>query len=951
MDRLEFAELLLAATDAEAPSLIERHRQICDLSLARELRSLFDQAKSDSPQRARAVAESLKRLSSATGDKNIRALSLWTEGVAALKLDGDAEWAITSIDEAAALFLSLGQPLNAAATHVSKLHALAILGQYDEAIECALRARNICLDESDFLTAGKFEQNLGNLYFRRDQYKEAEQSYRAARQHLLEAGDSKQLVDVDTGLAVALTYQHKFHEAIEIYEHLLPKAEQAGLSYAQSVVENNLGCLALLQGQYDRALAILETSRKRSIVLGLEHEAALTEQTIADTYLELNLTPEAAAIYSRLTPVFARLGMRAEQAWILASHGQALLLLGDYGAALAMLSEAGAIYADEKNEVGLGMINLSRAQIEYASGYYRAAMEDARKAADSLIAAGAWAGTLFARWLYAESLRAQGSPLEAERILQETLKDAEREVVPQAAIRCWNSLGLISLAAQDQEKAEAAFEQAVLLIEQMRAPLPAEEIRSAFLADKLTPYEELASLCLRDRGSAPERVSQALVWIERSRSRALVEMLGRNSTLLQNAKEASDPFQKQLMERLEQLREELSWFYTQINRPIEGDLRQNAELRNRFHDSIRTRESQVRELSLQIKQHSSASDRQFEIDSIRELQQMLGSDTAVVEYFSIHGQVSAFVITENLVEIVPEICSEASVAEAGHHLRFQIDSFRSGSNRVRRHLDQLIERSQHYLQRLYRQVFHPLADRVGNRRLVIVPDRSLHYVPFQALFDGTRYLIETHEISYAPSIGVLHHCAAKKPRSYRHGLLVGVTDDRIPNVTDEIRALTDVFPQSKVLLDGDATIERLHKLAPETDVLHLACHGRFRQDNPLFSSLGLADGWLSVRDACQLNLNCELVTLSACETGLHSQSPGNELIGLSRGFFQAGTPSLLVSLWVVDDESTTRLMKEFYLHLHNGRRPAAALRCAQLSRLAENPHLFFWSPFILLGRW
>lgn len=131
----------------------------------------------------------------------------------------------------------------------------------------------------------------------------------------------------------------------------------------------------------------------------------------------------------------------------------------------------------------------------------------------------------------------------------------------------------------------------------------------------------------------------------------------------------------------------------------------------------------------------------------------------------------------------------------------------------------------------------------------------------------------------------------------------------------------------------------------------LACHGQFRPDNPLFSALRLGDSWFTVRDAYALDLRCDLVTLSACETGISAVAPGDELIGLARGFFGAGAPSLLVSLWTVDDESTALLMAHFYARLRAGERPAAALRAAQHYLMQEYPHPYFWAPFMVLGRW
>jgi CHAT domain-containing protein len=182
-------------------------------------------------------------------------------------------------------------------------------------------------------------------------------------------------------------------------------------------------------------------------------------------------------------------------------------------------------------------------------------------------------------------------------------------------------------------------------------------------------------------------------------------------------------------------------------------------------------------------------------------------------------------------------------------------------------------------------------------------------------------------------------------------VLLGVPDPQAPRVRDEVASLVSLFPEVVALLDDQATLAALREQAPTADVLHLACHGQFRPDSPLFSSLRLADGWLTVRDAYNLDLPNGLVTLSACETGMNAIAPGDELIGLARGFLSAGAPSLLVSLWTVDDESTAMLMTSFYTRLRAGDGPAAALRQAQRQTLESYPHPFFWSPFVLFGHW
>jgi CHAT domain-containing protein len=247
-------------------------------------------------------------------------------------------------------------------------------------------------------------------------------------------------------------------------------------------------------------------------------------------------------------------------------------------------------------------------------------------------------------------------------------------------------------------------------------------------------------------------------------------------------------------------------------------------------------------------------------------------------------------------------------------------------------------------------LLRPVEGQIGQRRLMIVPHRALHYLPFHALHDGEAYVIERREVCYAPSAAVLRHSLARPRHSFERALLLGVADEQTPRVREEIETLAPLFPEAIALLDERATRAAVEEHAPQVDLLHLACHGQFRPDNPLFSSLQLGDGWLNVRDAYNLSLRCELVTLSACETGVSAVAPGDEIIGLARGFLSAGAPSLLLSLWTVDDEATARLMAHFYQHLRAGRSPSAALRDAQLHLLQEQAHPYFWSPFILVGR-
>jgi CHAT domain-containing protein len=466
----------------------------------------------------------------------------------------------------------------------------------------------------------------------------------------------------------------------------------------------------------------------------------------------------------------------------------------------------------------------------------------------------------------------------------------------------------------------------------------------------LVPYAELVRICLSlETGGSLEasRIAEAFGYVEKARARALVDALGGDLSL---QIEPRDSFEADLLRQVEELRQERNYLYNRLDQPAPQTRPSDSETQT-VQEALRDRERKTSEIMLQLQHRSERIFTQVEALDIAGLQHSLGRDTALVEYTTIDDELLAFVVTDEGIAATRTLGSEAVVAAELTQLRFQIDALRHGSERMRRHLPTLERRAERHLQSLYDLLLRPLENQIGERRLVIVPHRALHYLPFQALHDGNHYLIERCEVSYAPSALVLQQCLRRSQPTLNKALLFGVADERTPKVRDEIETITPLFPESIALLNGDATIEALRRQAPLADVVHLACHGQFRPDNPLFSSLRLSDGWLTVRETFDLNLHCALVTLSACETGVSAVAPGEELIGLARGFFAAGSPSLLISLWTVDDDATAELMSDFYKDLLETGSPATALRQAQLSVMKTRSHPFFWSPFVLVGRW
>jgi CHAT domain-containing protein len=934
IERAELATRLVEADEDQRGVFLEGCPAI-DAQLAYILKDICLDGWSSDPARSLTASATLRQIAQKLRNPEITALSHWTQGIEAL-INGDMVGAIATLDRAREGFLALNKPHVAAATEVSKVIALAMLGLYDEAIACALRAREVFLQHDDLLAAGKIEHNIGNLYFRRDQYVEAEKFHTSARERFITLNHEKQLATINNCLANTHVVLHKFASASSLYEQAAQQAEHAEAPVTQAEIEGNIGNFALLRGRYDQALDYLERSRRRYEFLGMPHQSALAEREIADAYLELNLVPEAAEIYARVTSTFATLGLRADEARALASRGRAELLLSNDNEALASLKRARELYQAEGNKVGEALVALTQAQLHHAHGNTEISYRLAVQAEADLTALGAWHQILLARWLRADIARTLEYTDEARRLFESAANDSIAKGQPQITERCHTGLGLVALKKGETAAAERHFRNAVAVTEELRAPLPSEEFRTAFFGNKLAPYNELVRICLADG-----RLVEALTMVESARSRTLVDSLGGSH---ENLIEPQDAFEASLLTQIGELREELNYLYKQVNQP--GN-RRLPELQRELHE----RENKVLEVTRQLHHRRESAASPLHTFDVQQLQQQLSESDALIEYTSLGDELLAFVVLRNRIHVVRNLASIGKITERLAALRFQIDSLRFGARSVRRHLASLTQKINIHLQQLHAQLIRPLEQIVEQRKLIVVPHGGLHYLPFHALHNGDEYLIERCEVSVAPSAAIFQQCLQRRAQTLNRALLVGVADEQAPRIVDEIQTLKGVFPGATTLIQDAATSGALRRDSAGVDVLHLACHGQFRSDNPLFSALRLADGWFTVRDAYGLKLDNALVTLSACETGANVVAPGDELIGLARGFFSAGARSVLLSLWMVDDETTDRMMVDFYQETRRGHSLSASLRAAQLKMLEERPHPFFWSPFVLVGHW
>jgi CHAT domain-containing protein len=269
---------------------------------------------------------------------------------------------------------------------------------------------------------------------------------------------------------------------------------------------------------------------------------------------------------------------------------------------------------------------------------------------------------------------------------------------------------------------------------------------------------------------------------------------------------------------------------------------------------------------------------------------------------------------------------------------------------VKAHSDRILEGTKHHLSTLYAALIEPLAAELRTPQLTIVPHGMLHFLPFHAFFDGEQYLIDRFEIAYAPSASVLRYCAENQDVDGASPLIVGVADELAPMVDEEVRMLSTLFPGGRTISGADATRAAFSDAARTASFIHIATHANFRQDNPMFSSFKLADGYVTALDLFSMSCRTNMVALSGCQSGLAEVSGSDDLLGLVRGFLYAGARSLLLSLWSVNDESTALLMGEFYKAWQGGENKAKALQTAIRNVRRTHPHPFHWAPFIMVGK-
>jgi CHAT domain-containing protein len=848
-------------------------------------------------------------------------------------------------DKAYEIYASSGDWKEAGRTLSHSIQPLILAGEYERAFVAAQRAQEIFTRLGEGKRLASLENNIGNIFHRQDRLEEALAHYERAYKTLAEYQEWEDAAVALHNVAMCLVGLNDFPRSVDCYRTARELCVKYNMPRLRDQADYNIAYLYYFRGEYSRAIEMLLATKRACEESGDQYRLALCHLDLSEIYLELNLSEEAREIAHEGFLGFQNLGIAYEAAKTLANEAIACGQQGKTPEALERFAKAREMFAREQNVVWPSLLDLYQGLLLFHEGQYVEARKLGAGAAQFFDQSMLFGKAVLAHLLLTRIALQTGDVTAAEREAEAASEKLSRVQTPDLVYQTHLLLAEIASSRGDRSAARAAYQEARKVLETLRTHLRGEELKISFVKNRLRVYEALVSLHLDGEGKEIS-VDEAFACMEGAKSRSMTAMLfqsGQNLSL-------GDERQSKDLRKIRELREELNWYYHRIElEQLSPEMSQNRierlqrQAQERENELMRT----LREMPEQERENASLEEPAA--FPLSRLQSVLPADTALVEYYSAGDRLVAAVVTREAIQITP-VTIVSRVTHLLQLLRFQLSKVRMGTPQMERFEQPLLRATLGHLEALYTELIKPLGPSLRASHLIVVPHGALHFLPFHALRGADQYVGDVYTVSYAPSATVFALCQQKAATGNRGSLVLGIPDDRTPQIAKEVQSVAALLPQAELYLGEQATAKVLRERGPEAGLLHIATHGIYRQDNPMFSAIRLGDGYLNLYDLYRLRLGTRLVTLSGCATGMNFVAAGDELLGLQRGLFCAGATSLLLSLWDVHDRSTAELMQEFYKSYMQTDDVALSLRAAMRSVRQENPHPYYWAPFVLVGK-
>jgi CHAT domain-containing protein/Tfp pilus assembly protein PilF len=878
----------------------------------------------------------------------------------------DGEAAFAEAREECQRALKLARRSGSKGGEASALSCLGEVAYYqfrpEEALGHYLSAGRLWEETGD--RSGEAQSYLyrGHVYSDQSQFDQARDSFERAQSLWANLGDKRGRAITLVGEARLLMRQGEYQEALNTFQSALELLRPMGDAVWEGSCLTGIARVYLDMGEVNLALTHWERAHEIFDRVGLKHIAVDVLISLGETYLASGDDSRALSRLEQALPLTRELGVEWWQAAALRLMGVVYLFRQQPGQALAHLERSLELQLrrsfddpglEAETRADLGEVLTLRGESDLATQRFREALDLSRIARDRVTEARGFFG-----------------------------------------------LARTSARAGDLDTARQHVERALTVVESLRTATEHRDLRTSYLAS-VHHYSEFHTDVLmrlhRARLGAGLDTA-AFEASERARARSLLDRLAEAGVDL---RQGVDPA---LLKR----ERDLKIAFQEWARRQRGD--KHAEDSESLGARYRELEERFGQLQAEIRSRSPryAALVQPEPLSLAEVQEeVLDEETLLLEYALGEERSYLWAVqkgSHSSFELPPRAHIEEAAQRAYERLTARLSETGSRGSRLRR----IEEADAEYwieARRLSGILLAPVAEAMAGKRILVVADGALQYLPFAALPVPGRLspvpMVVEHEIVNLPSASVLAvqrrerrgRAAAARTVAvladpvYEHddprlaasgvgGRAGGPDQDaerdgsqgfpRLAATRREAASIVAAAPRGTTLQAVGFDASRTTALSPEVaryGIVHFAAHGVFDNENPgrsgivlsMFDRTGQAqDGFLRLHDIYALDLPAEVVVMSACDTALGKQVRGEGLVGMVRGFMHAGAERVVASLWKVDDEATGELMRQFYVEmLQNDRSPAAALREAQVAlRTQRRWHSpFYWAAFVLQGEW
>jgi CHAT domain-containing protein/tetratricopeptide (TPR) repeat protein len=797
----------------------------------------------------------------------------------------------------------------------------------------------------------------------------------------------------------------RYSEALKNFDQVLKIARGMEDKLYEEGVVGFLASIYVLQGDYTRAIATFQEAlsvAKESDSRGSAYNSGRYLGNIGYLYFQLGDLLTAGHNYELGLELARKADDLAGQANILKNLGELMVAQKEFGRAITYYKQA--LETEEKRSGSTSrsfyysvLLNLHLLTGDYqkAKETIDQALKNARELKTRLVEP-----QLFN---YLGDLHLQlNEPEIAVKAYQDSLQSNDSLDNPSYALVAHGGLARAYQRLGQLDDARIHYLKAVEVMESVRAKLGGAEEKAGFYQNKVEVYKNLIAVLLKLSEEHPEQdlASKAFHVAESARARAFSDQLAEaGMNLEQNLEPDLLKRQREIQTRVSNLNAQL------INERSKESAKQDKEKIKGWEEALSKADEDIVDWLRELRRRNLRyADLKYPEPLTLEQAQRMLADRSLVLAYSLGEQESFLFAVSRDDYRVAKLPRSSDIGESVEKL---IAAISDGSGAS-------LEKYRVQAVKLYKELIQPASDLLaGKRELIIIADDSLHRLPFEALISPSiadsivvradhskwPYLVRKLSISYAPSVSVLASL-----RDYHRGTgapqkaFVAYADPKYdqqntPAMFATFRSAGDgqqlrlvPLPKSRAEVEGIAKLFAkgqtdlyLQDLASEENVkakdrlsryriVHFSAHGLYNEKRPRFSGIVLSlpkldkegvplsdeDGLLSAYEILNLKLNADLVVLSACQTGIGKEIKGEGMMGLTRAFMYAGTPSVVVSLWNVNDRSAADLMVRFYKRLWKPGSEkldkAEALRKAQLEVIDTGSKPYHWAPFILVGK-